>query len=277
LEQISLSSGSASYLLDNPSGVGSVVNSSGAAIGSATYSAYGKQTVTYGTMSTPFGFQGGYTDGSGLVYFINRYYDPATGQFLSVDPDLAETGQPYAFTGDDPLNATDPLGLRWFWVATPGHAATWHWYTGTTYDYLCPGNTTSSHCGGPPASIEPTKSAPKPSPAPVKMVTVTANASEPNAPVARVPQSSIATKSYGPALPSPITPDPFAVLRCFDAAFETLGAYGVSTVVTAGSVLGEGATLGTSTVGVLSGIGMYAGSTALGYVAYQECQEAIDG
>jgi predicted GIY-YIG superfamily endonuclease len=30
---------------------------------------------------------------------------------LSVDPDVAETGQPYAFTGDDPLNATDPLGL----------------------------------------------------------------------------------------------------------------------------------------------------------------------
>jgi hypothetical protein len=24
---------------------------------------------------------------------------------------VAETGQPYAFTGDDPLNATDPLGL----------------------------------------------------------------------------------------------------------------------------------------------------------------------
>jgi hypothetical protein len=30
---------------------------------------------------------------------------------LSVDPDVAETGEPYAFTGDDPLNATDPLGL----------------------------------------------------------------------------------------------------------------------------------------------------------------------
>jgi hypothetical protein len=25
---------------------------------------------------------------------------------------VAETGQPYAFTGDDPLNATDPLGLK---------------------------------------------------------------------------------------------------------------------------------------------------------------------
>jgi hypothetical protein len=41
---------------------------------------------------------------------VNRYYDPATEQWLSVDPDVAETGQPYAFTGDDPLNATDPLG-----------------------------------------------------------------------------------------------------------------------------------------------------------------------
>ena len=43
---------------------------------------------------------------------LGRYYDPSTDQFLSIDPDLAETGQPYAFTGDDPLNATDPLGLR---------------------------------------------------------------------------------------------------------------------------------------------------------------------
>jgi hypothetical protein len=42
---------------------------------------------------------------------VHRYYDPQTDQFLSVDPDVMETGQPYAFTGDDPLNATDPLGL----------------------------------------------------------------------------------------------------------------------------------------------------------------------
>jgi hypothetical protein len=31
---------------------------------------------------------------------------------LSVDPDVATTGQPYVYTGDDPLNATDPLGLH---------------------------------------------------------------------------------------------------------------------------------------------------------------------
>jgi hypothetical protein len=42
---------------------------------------------------------------------INRYYDPATDQFLSIDPDVASTDQPYVFTNDNPLNATDPLGL----------------------------------------------------------------------------------------------------------------------------------------------------------------------
>src|SRR6202044_2612607 len=50
---------------------------------------------------------------SGLVYLIGRYYDPAIGQFLSVDPLVDETGQPYAYTGDDPVNGTDPLGQCW--------------------------------------------------------------------------------------------------------------------------------------------------------------------
>jgi hypothetical protein len=39
---------------------------------------------------------------------INRYYDPATDQFLSIDPDVATTDQPYVFTSDEPLNAADP-------------------------------------------------------------------------------------------------------------------------------------------------------------------------
>ena len=47
---------------------------------------------------------------------INRYYDPSTDQFLSVDPDVQETDQPYAFVNDDPLNATDPLGTMFVLV-----------------------------------------------------------------------------------------------------------------------------------------------------------------
>jgi hypothetical protein len=42
---------------------------------------------------------------------INRYYDPATGQFISVDPDVAVTDQPYAYAGDDPVDDADVLGL----------------------------------------------------------------------------------------------------------------------------------------------------------------------
>ena len=41
---------------------------------------------------------------------VNRYYDPATDQFLSIDPDFAMTDQPYVFANDNPLNDTDPLG-----------------------------------------------------------------------------------------------------------------------------------------------------------------------
>jgi hypothetical protein len=42
---------------------------------------------------------------------INRYYDPSTDQFISIDPAVTRTNQPYVFTNDNPLNAEDPLGL----------------------------------------------------------------------------------------------------------------------------------------------------------------------
>lgn len=59
---------------------------------------------------------------------INRYYDPATDQFLSVDPAVTQTNQPYVFTNDDPLNSTDPLGQcgGWFGFVCKAFDATRH-------------------------------------------------------------------------------------------------------------------------------------------------------
>jgi RHS repeat-associated protein len=111
LEQYNLSTATIGYLGNLPTGVEVVANSSGTTQSAYAYTPFGTKTVAGVAGETPFGFQGGYTDPTGLIYFVNRYYDPSTDQFLSVDPMVGVTGEPYAFTGDDPLNATDPLGL----------------------------------------------------------------------------------------------------------------------------------------------------------------------
>jgi hypothetical protein len=42
---------------------------------------------------------------------VHRYYDPTTGQFLTVDPLVSVTGQPFSYANDDPVNGSDPSGL----------------------------------------------------------------------------------------------------------------------------------------------------------------------
>lgn len=48
---------------------------------------------------------------TGYQYLTNRYYDPGTAQFLTVDPLVAETGSAYGYVGGNPLNGADPSGL----------------------------------------------------------------------------------------------------------------------------------------------------------------------
>lgn len=60
---------------------------------------------------------------------INRYYDPATGQFLSVDPLVGSTGTPYAYSSDNPTNVVDPLGqYGWYFVNGKWHHYKYHKY-----------------------------------------------------------------------------------------------------------------------------------------------------
>ena len=44
-------------------------------------------------------------------YLNNRHYDPSTGVFVSVDPLVTMTGQPYIYGAANPVTFSDPSGL----------------------------------------------------------------------------------------------------------------------------------------------------------------------
>ncbi|MGH9280258.1 MAG: RHS repeat-associated core domain-containing protein [Acidimicrobiales bacterium] len=94
-----------------------LTDGSGAVVATFTYDPYGRRGRATGPATTPLRYAGEYTDAeTGFVYLRARYYDPATGQFISRDPLEPITGTPYAYAGNDPLNFTDPSGL----VRIPG-------------------------------------------------------------------------------------------------------------------------------------------------------------
>ena len=66
------------------------------------------------------------TDDGGLIYMRARYYDPASGRFISEDPGYNGTNW-YAYCGNNPINGVDPSGRAgissddvWNWVAGLG-------------------------------------------------------------------------------------------------------------------------------------------------------------
>ena len=79
------------------------------------YDSYGSVTKKTGSAYNPFLFDGQYQDAeSGLYYLQARYYDPATGQFMTVDPLVQKTKTPFVYAGDDPSNNEDPSGESFF-------------------------------------------------------------------------------------------------------------------------------------------------------------------
>lgn len=60
-------------------------------------------------------------DSTRLYYARNRWYDPATGRFVSEDPlGIAGGLNLYTFAGNDPINGEDPSGLFSGWDLTGG-------------------------------------------------------------------------------------------------------------------------------------------------------------
>lgn len=113
-EQINNTTGTVTYLHHDQQGSTRLLTgSTGKTEATFTYDAYGNQTGHTGTATTPLGFDGQYTStDTGLIYMRARVYDPATAQFLTVDPAVSRTWEPHVYTNDNPLNFTDPTGLE---------------------------------------------------------------------------------------------------------------------------------------------------------------------
>ena len=111
IEQINKTTSTALYLHHDQQGSTRLLTgSTGKVEGKCSYGAYGTSTCE-GTATSPLGYDGQYTDqDSGLIYLRARYYDPATAEFLTIDPASAQTQAPYLYGADDPLNMDDPRG-----------------------------------------------------------------------------------------------------------------------------------------------------------------------
>jgi RHS repeat-associated protein len=139
------------FHLDQIGSVRVITGSNAAIVGGLDYDPYGKPVDNTKSQAahqiTPLGYPGQFTDQeNGLLYLRARWYDPTTGQFLTIDPALITTHQPYTYTDDNPLNATDPTGLcvRGFgavcgtWNHTGGAAI--HWATHRTIGWCLTGS-----------------------------------------------------------------------------------------------------------------------------------------
>jgi len=112
VEQITLEQVPLYYHQDQLGSTRAVTDQTGRVQVTYSYDPYGKATPSNTAIVNPFQFAGQYTDPiSGLIYLRARYYDPATGSFLTRDPLVDQTHEPYAYAGSDPLNETDPTGL----------------------------------------------------------------------------------------------------------------------------------------------------------------------
>jgi RHS repeat-associated protein len=82
----------------------------GSVVGWKTYGPFGNTLETAGD-ATPLAYDGQLDDEeTGLAWLGARKYDTNTAQFLTNDPALESTGEPYAYGQDNPENRSDPSG-----------------------------------------------------------------------------------------------------------------------------------------------------------------------
>jgi RHS repeat-associated protein len=104
------------YTKDHLGSIREVIDSSGNVRARYAYDPYGRQTLISGDIESDFGFAGMFWSREAqLSLTLFRAYDSGLGRWLSRDPlrnaEIKEGANLYAYVGNNPINAVDPLGL----------------------------------------------------------------------------------------------------------------------------------------------------------------------
>jgi RHS repeat-associated protein len=122
------------YHYDGLGSTTALTSESGAVTATLLYDAWGNQRAVTGSDQGRYRFTGAELDQTtGLYHMGARFYDPTIGRWLSEDPKQDEPFEPatlnfYAYVNSNPVNFTDPSGLK-------GEAAD----SSIPPDWTCPG------------------------------------------------------------------------------------------------------------------------------------------
>jgi RHS repeat-associated protein len=103
------------YDADGLGSVTSLSNAAGALAQTYTFDSFGKQTGSSGSLVNPFQYTSRELDSETNLYYMRaRYFDPATGRFISEDPLQFEgdTVDFYGYAYNNSTSFTDPFGLQ---------------------------------------------------------------------------------------------------------------------------------------------------------------------
>jgi RHS repeat-associated protein len=104
------------YVYDGAGSVRQLTDSTGTVTDEYEYDAYGNSFTKSGTTPNNYLYRGEQYDSDLALYYLRaRYYNPATGRFLSRDPEDGKAHDPkslhkYLYVGGDPVNGIDPRG-----------------------------------------------------------------------------------------------------------------------------------------------------------------------
>ncbi len=99
------------YIYNAQGNVSKLLNTDYETVADYTFDAFGVQRAVNGDVYNPFRHNGEYYDDElGYTYLRNRYYDNASGRFITEDP-IKDGTNWYSYCGNNPICYKDSLGL----------------------------------------------------------------------------------------------------------------------------------------------------------------------